>query len=56
MPKLNVQWLLFTYIDGQITLLSKPFKKRADAEKAREVLPERQRKKIGIGVIRYPQG
>ena len=56
MPKLNAQWLLFTYIDGQFTLLSKPFKRRADAEKAREKFPERQRKKIGIGVSRYPQG
>ena len=32
--KIIEQWLLFTYIDGQFTPLSKPFKTKAAAEKA----------------------
>jgi hypothetical protein len=34
MPK-PVQWLLFEYIDGEITFLSKPFRSKQLAEKAR---------------------
>jgi hypothetical protein len=36
----------------EFTPLSKPFKTREQAEKAREKYPERLRKKIGLGVIR----
>jgi hypothetical protein len=36
-----VRWLLFKYVEGQFTLLSKPFKTKAKAEKARLKLPER---------------
>jgi hypothetical protein len=46
------QWLLFKYIDGVFTPLSKPFKTKQLAEKARLKYPERQRKTIGLGVIR----
>ena len=52
MPKTREQWLLYKYIDGQLTPLSKPLKKRKDAEKERLKYPEYERKKIGIGVIR----
>ena len=52
MSKPVVQWLLFKYIDGKITFLSRPFKTKRLAEKARSKYPERERKKIGVGVIR----
>ena len=52
MPKIVEQWLLFKYIDGQLTPLSKPFRTKGEAEKAREKYPERDRKTIGLGVIR----
>jgi hypothetical protein len=52
MPKPVVQWLLFKYIDGEVTFLSKPFKTKQLAEKARSKYPERERKKIGVGVVR----
>jgi hypothetical protein len=50
--KTTEKWLLFEYIAGEFTPLSKAFKTRAEAEKAREKYPERQRKAIGLGVIR----
>jgi hypothetical protein len=52
MPKPVVRWLLFNYIDCEITFLSKPFKTKQLAEKARSKYPERERKKIGVGVVR----
>jgi hypothetical protein len=54
MPKIIEQWLLFRYIDGEFTPLSKPFKTRQQAEKARAKFPDRERKTIGLGVIRLP--
>jgi hypothetical protein len=33
MTKIVEQWLLFKYIAGQLTPLSKPFKTKAQAEK-----------------------
>jgi hypothetical protein len=51
MPKFVEQWLLFKYIDGQLTPLSKPFKTKAAAEKARLKLPERERGEVAVGVI-----
>ena len=50
--KINEQWLLFKYIEGQFTPLSKPFKTKDQAEKARLKYPERERGTIGVGVIR----
>jgi hypothetical protein len=44
MPKIIEQWLLFKYIEGQFTPLSKPFKTKAAAEKARLKLPEWERR------------
>lgn len=57
MPKNIDQWWLFSYVEGQFTPLGKPFKKKEHAERAREKYPERQRKRIGLGVIRtLPRG
>ena len=56
MPKIIEQWLLFKYVGGEFTPLSKPFKTKEQAEKARLKYPERQRKTIGLGVIRLPKG
>jgi hypothetical protein len=50
--KTTDKWLLFKYIEGQFTLLSKPFKTRKEAEKSRLKLPERERRTVAVGVIR----
>jgi hypothetical protein len=55
MPKTTEQWLLFKYVGGVFTPLSKPFKTKEQAEKARRKCPENQRKSIGVGVIRTKQ-
>ncbi len=52
MPKIIEQWLLFKYIEGEFTPLSKPFKTKGQAEKARLKLPERERRSVAVGVIR----
>jgi len=52
MPKIVERWLLFKYIYGEFTPLSKPFKKKEQAEKARLKYPEGKQKAIGIGIIR----
>jgi hypothetical protein len=52
MPKTIERWLLFQVVDGEFTPLSKPFKRKEQAEKARLKFPERQRKRIGLGVVR----
>ena len=52
MPRIVERWLLFKYIGGDFTPLSKPLKGKEQAEKARLKYPERERKTIGIGVIR----
>jgi hypothetical protein len=43
---------LFKYVDGEFTPLSKPFKTKAEAEKARLKHPERERRGVAVGVIR----
>jgi hypothetical protein len=45
------QWLLYKYIEGEFVLLSKPFKTKAQSEKARLKLPERDRRGVGVGVV-----
>ena len=55
MSKIVQRWLLFEYVGLEFTPLSKPFKTKEQAEKAREKYPERLRKKIGLGVIRTKQ-
>ena len=52
MPKITERWLLFKYVGQGSTPLSKPLKTKAQAAKARQKYPERERKAIGIGVIR----
>jgi len=52
MPKIVERWLLFKYINGVLTPLSKPLKKKGQAEKARLKYAEPERKAIAIGVIR----
>jgi len=52
MPKTIERWLLFKYIGLEFTPLSKPFKTKEQAEKARLKYPGRERNKIGLGVIR----
>jgi len=53
MAKTIVKWVLYQYVDGEFTPLSKPFKTKQLAEKARSKYPEQERRKIGIGVIRF---
>ena len=50
--KIIEQWLLFKYVEGQFTPLSKPFKTKAAAEKVRLKYSERERGTIGVGVVR----
>jgi hypothetical protein len=52
MPKITEQWLLFKYVEGQFTPLSRPFRTRKQAEKTRLRYPEQEQRRIGIGVIR----
>jgi hypothetical protein len=52
MPKIVEHWILFKYINGEFTPLSKPYKIKRQAEKARLKYPERERKTIGLGVVR----
>jgi hypothetical protein len=52
MSKIVEQWLLFKYVGLEFTPLSRPFKTKREAEKARQKYPERRRKTIGLGVIR----
>lgn len=52
MGKIVEKWFLFEYIGMQLTPLSKPFKTRAAAEKARDKYPEKERKRIGLGVLK----
>jgi hypothetical protein len=52
MPKIIERWLLFKYVGGEFTPLSKPLKKKEHAEKARLKYSERERKAIGISVTR----
>jgi hypothetical protein len=50
--KKSVRWLLFEYKGLELVILSKPFKTKKLAEKARLKYPERVRSKIGIGLMR----
>ena len=52
MPKIVERWLLFKCVGREFTPLSKTLKTKEHAEKARLKYPERERKMIGIGVIR----
>jgi len=50
--KIIEQWLLFKYVEGQFTPLSKPFKSKDQGEQARLKLAERERRGVAVGVIR----
>jgi len=50
--KITEQWLLFKYVNGEFTPLSKPFKAKDQAEKARAKLPEKEQREVAVGVIR----
>ena len=52
MGKISERWLLFRYVGLEMIPLSKPFITKGQAEEARLKYPERERKGIGIGVIR----
>jgi len=52
--KISVRWLLFEYKGRDLVILSKPFKTKKLAEKARLKYPDRVRDRIGIGVVRVP--
>ena len=52
MPKTKEQWLLYTFVDLQFTPLSRPFKTREQAEQARSKYSEKERRSIGVGVIK----
>jgi len=52
MTKIVERWLLFKYVDGQFTPLSKPFKTKEQAQWARLKLPERERRSVAVGVIK----
>jgi len=52
--KTSARWLLFEYQGLDLVILSKPFKTKELAEKARRKYPDRERRKIGIGVVRVP--
>jgi hypothetical protein len=53
MAKIIERWLLFKFVGREFTPLSKPFKTKRLAEKARLKYSERQRTTIGLGVIRF---
>jgi hypothetical protein len=49
MPK--QRWILYEYTQGELILLSKPFRTKEQAERERAKYPERERRKIGVGCI-----
>jgi hypothetical protein len=54
MANFRYEWFLFNYKDGVPDVMSKAFKAKADAEKAREKYPVKERGGIGVGVRRIP--
>jgi hypothetical protein len=52
--KFRYEWFLFGYKDGVPDVISKPFKTKAAAEKAREKYPPNVRGGIGVGVRQIP--
>ena len=54
MAKKVDRWFLFTCADGQLAPVSKAFKSKKLAEKARLKYPEKERGAIGVGFIRQP--
>ena len=54
MAKSRYEWFLFDYKDGVPDVMSKPFKTKAAAEKAREKYPPKVRGGIGVGIRQIP--
>ena len=54
MANFRYEWFLFNYKHGVPDVMSKPFKAKADAEKAREQYPVKEQGGIGVGVRRIP--
>jgi hypothetical protein len=54
MPEYRYEWFLFDYKKGFPDRISKPFKTKAGAEKAREKYPVKERGGIGAGISRIP--
>ena len=50
--KSTVRWLLFEYNGLELVILSKPFKAKKLAQKARLKYPDRVARKIGSGLMR----
>ena len=48
----SVRWLLFEYQGLELVILSKPFKTKKLAENESRKYPDRERRKIGIGIVR----
>jgi hypothetical protein len=55
MPKIIGKWILFEYIGLKLTPLSKPFKSKEQAEQERLKYSEKDRKRIGLGVVRMSE-
>jgi hypothetical protein len=55
MPKIIEQWVLFKYVDGQFTPLSKPFKTKDQAENQCLKLRERERRSVAVGYFCFLQ-
>ncbi len=51
----SCQWLLFRYVGGEFTPLSKPFKTRQAAERARAKLAKKEQRSTAIGLLRSKQ-
>jgi hypothetical protein len=54
MAKCRYEWFLFSYKDRVPDVISKPFKTKAEAEKARGKYPPKVRGGIGIGISQIP--
>jgi hypothetical protein len=54
MVRLRYEWFLFDYKDGVPDVMSKPFKTKAAAEKARGKYPPNVRGGIGVGISQIP--
>jgi hypothetical protein len=54
MAKLRYEWFLFSYQDGVLDVISKAFKTKAAAEKARRKYPPKVLRGIGVGISHIP--
>jgi hypothetical protein len=54
MVKFRYEWFLFDYKKGFPDRISRPFKTKAGAEKAREKYPTKERGGIGVGIFQIP--